>query len=41
MRTLEIRDVASAMSCIACALEMCSSNGRDRPQNGVLLLVAR
>ena len=28
VRTLEIHDVASTTSCIACALEMRSSNGR-------------
>ena len=28
---LEIHDVARATSCIACALEMRSSNGRERP----------
>ena len=31
VRALEIHDVARATSCIACALEMCSSNGRERP----------
>ena len=31
VRALEIRDVASATSCIACAIEMRSSNGRERP----------
>ena len=31
VRALEIHDVARAMSCIACALEMRSSNGRERP----------
>ena len=29
---LEIHDVARATSCIACALEMRSSNGRERPK---------
>ena len=32
VRALEIHDVARDTSCIACALEMCSSNGRERPQ---------
>ena len=31
VRALEIHDVARATSCIACALEMRSSNGRERP----------
>ena len=31
VRSLEIHDVARATSCIASALEMRSSNGRDRP----------
>ena len=31
MHALEIHDVARATSCIACALEMRSSNGRERP----------
>ena len=31
MRALEIHDVARATSCIACAQEMRSSNGRERP----------
>ena len=31
VRALEIYDVANATSCIACALEMHSSNGRERP----------
>ena len=29
---VEIHDVARATSCIACALEMRSNNGRERPQ---------
>ena len=32
MRALERHDVAHATSCIACALEMRSSNGRERLQ---------
>ena len=32
MRALEIHDVARATSRIACALEMRSSNGRERPK---------
>ena len=31
VRALEVHDVARAMSCIACAREMRSSNGRERP----------
>ena len=31
VRALEIHDVARATSCIACALEMRSGNGRERP----------
>ena len=31
MRALEIHDVARATACIACALEMRRSNGRERP----------
>ena len=31
VRALEIHDVARATSCIPCALEMRSSNGRERP----------
>ena len=31
VRALEIHDVACAMSCIVWALEMRSSNGRERP----------
>ena len=31
VRALEIYEVARAPSCIACALEMRSSNGRERP----------
>ena len=31
VRALEIHDAARATSCIACALEMRSSNGRERP----------
>ena len=31
VRALEIHDVVRATSCIACALEMRSSNGRERP----------
>ena len=31
VHALEIHDVARATSCIACALEMRSSNGRERP----------
>ena len=31
VRALEIHDMACAMSCIACALKMRSSNGRERP----------
>ena len=30
VRALEVDDVACAKSCIACALEMRSSNGRER-----------
>ena len=32
VRVLEIHDVAHATSCIACTLEMRSSNGRERPE---------
>ena len=32
VRALEIHDVARARSCVTCALEMRSSNGRERPQ---------
>ena len=35
VRALEIHDVARATSCIACALEMRSSNGRERPEYDV------
>ena len=38
VRALEIHDVARATSCIACALEMRSSNGRERPQREPPLL---
>ena len=31
VRALEIHDVARATSCIACALEVRSSSGRERP----------
>ena len=31
VRALEIHDVARATSCIACALEMRSSDGRESP----------
>ena len=31
VHALEIHDVALAKSCIACALEMRSSNGRESP----------
>ena len=31
VRAVEIHDVTQAMSCIAYALEMRSSNGRERP----------
>ena len=31
VRALEMHDVVCATSCIACALEMRSSNGRKRP----------
>ena len=31
VRALKIHDVAHATSCIACALEIRSSNGRERP----------
>ena len=38
-RALEIHDVARAVSCIACALEMRSSNGREHPKQSYSCVV--